>query len=187
MTALDDHLYIVQNSFIHKVDHSDGTWLLLFPDYVLHVRHSENRGEEWSNDLLTIGNAINPALVINESGTVGLLYQQHVDGRWVTHLVQSSDAFATADDKILASTPSDEPVAYGQPYLGDYAHLEANGPWFVGVFSANNTPDMKNFPYGVLYQRNADFSDKTLLNIRGDASVYVSIDPFFFRVRALEP
>jgi hypothetical protein len=53
---------------------------------------------------------------------------------------------------------------------------------FYGVFSANNTPDITNFPNGVVYQRNADFNTHTLLALDGTTPVAVSIDPFFFKV-----
>jgi hypothetical protein len=56
------------------------------------------------------------------------------------------------------------------------------GQTFFGIFSANNKPDMANFPNGVKYQRNANFTTRTLLNVSGTAPVAVSIDPFFFKV-----
>jgi hypothetical protein len=57
------------------------------------------------------------------------------------------------------------------------------GSEFRGVFSANNTPNLANFPQGVIYQRQVNFSTTTLLN--GGASVNPSIDPFFFAVPML--
>ena len=71
------------------------------------------------------------------------------------------------------------------PYLGDYLHLMAIGNDFYGVFSANNTPDMKQFPSGVRYQRNANFTTRTLLALDNTTPVAVSIDPFFFSVPVL--
>ena len=161
-------------------------------DYTVHVRRSIDRGVSWSSDLLTITNAICPALAIQHNGTVGFFYQQlspDASGnlRWESHLVQTTDAFTTKDDKILATVPADSPARVFDPYLGDYAHIEASGLWFVGVFSANNTPDNNNFPHGVVYQRNADFSTKRLLDVDNTTPVDISIDPFFFRVKALAP
>jgi hypothetical protein len=42
-------------------------------------------------------------------------------------------------------------------------------------------PDRANFPNGVVYQRNADFTSRKLLNLNG-TTVNASIDPFFFKV-----
>jgi hypothetical protein len=60
--------------------------------------------------------------------------------------------------------------------------LTAVGSTFCGVFSANNTPDQSHFPNGVTYQRNANFTTKTLLNVDNKTTVTVSIDPFFFSI-----
>jgi len=71
--------------------------------YTLHVRRSTDRGVTWSKADLphaTIRNATNIALAVANNGTVGLLYQQLSGGRWVTHMVQSRDAFATVQDLI---------------------------------------------------------------------------------------
>jgi len=51
----------------------------------------------------TISNATNIALAVANNGTAGLLYQQLSGNRWVTHVVQSRNAFATIQDTILAS------------------------------------------------------------------------------------
>jgi len=56
----------------------------------------------------------------------------------------------------------------------------AVGSEFRGVFSANNVPNLANFPQGVIYQRQADFGTETLKN--GTLTVLMSIDPFFFRI-----
>jgi hypothetical protein len=58
----------------------------------------------------------------------------------------------------------------------------AVGQTFFGIFSANNSPNMANFPNGVKYQRNANFNTHTLLNVNNSSPVAVSIDPFFFKV-----
>jgi hypothetical protein len=161
-------------------------------DYTLHIRRSLNRGATWSNDLRTITNATNPALAINSDGTVGFLYQQvirFVTGPavirfWVTRLERTDDGFTTIQDAVLATVPADTPAPSFLPYIGDYVHLMAVGRDFYGIFSANNTPDMANFPNGVLYQRNANFATKTLLGTNNQTPVNVSIDPFFFKVEA---
>jgi hypothetical protein len=68
-------------------------------DYTLHIRRSIDRGVTWSTDLRTITNATNPALAINNDGTVGFLYQQVIGAesqqRWVTHFERTDDGFAT--------------------------------------------------------------------------------------------
>lgn len=156
-------------------------------DYVLHVRRSTDRGVTWSAaDLRTITMATNPALAISSDGTVGFLYQQ-VTGtgttqRWVTHLERTKNAFTTIDDLVLATVPASAPPPQFLPYIGDYVHLMTIGPTFYGIFSANNTPDNANFPNGVLYQRNANFTTNTLLALDNQSRVQVSIDPFFFQV-----
>jgi len=152
--------------------------------YTLHVRRSTDRGVTWSKSDLphtTIRNATNIALAVANNGVAGFLYQQLSGGRWVTHVVQSRDGFATIQDTILASVPADTPVAQFLPYLGDYDYLLAVGNEFRGVFSANNTPDKANFPQGVTYQRAADFNTRTLTDGSGNP-VAISIDPFYFSV-----
>ena len=152
--------------------------------YTLHVRRSSDRGVTWSKKDLphtTIRNATNLALAVAQNGVAGVLYQQLSNGRWVTHLVQSHDAFATIQDTILASVPANEPTEQFLPYLGDYDYLLSVGNEFRGVFCANNTPDLGNFPQGVTYQRTADFTSKTLNDGLGN-QVAISIDPFYFSV-----
>ena len=155
-------------------------------DYTLHVRRSLDRGKTWSpSDLRTITNATNPALAINATGMIGFLYQQVVSvrgaaQRWVTHFETTEDAFTSVQDHVLANVPASAPAPKFLPYIGDYDHVMAVGNDFYGIFSANNTPDMANFPSGVKYQRNADFNSHTLLDNTGKP-VPVSIDPFFFK------
>jgi hypothetical protein len=112
-----------------------------------------------------------------------LLYQQLTgtggSQRWVTHFRQTSDG-VNWDDLVLASTPANTPTLTFSPYLGDYTDLMAVGPTFYGTFSANNTPDMANFPNGVTYQRHADFNTRRLLDVSGANPVAPSIDTFFF-------
>ena len=152
--------------------------------YTLHVRSSTDRGMTWSKTDLprtTIHNATNVALAVAGNGVVGFLYQQLSNGRWVTHLVQSHDGFTRAKDLVLATVPADQPVGQFLPYLGDYDYLLSVGNEFRGVFCANNTPDLANFPQGVNYQRAADFNAKALNDGSGNP-VPISIDPFYFSV-----
>ncbi len=152
--------------------------------YTLHVRRSADRGATWSKADLphtTISNATNIALAVANNGVAAILYQQLTNGRWVTHVVQSHNAFVNIQDTILASVPANEPAQQFLPYLGDYDYLLSVGNEFRGVFCANNTPDRANFPSGVTYQRAADFSAKTLTDGSGNR-VAISIDPFYFSV-----
>jgi CARDB len=153
--------------------------------YTLHVRRSVDRGVTWSADLYTVPHATNPALAVNDAGMVGFLYQQVVERsarqRWVTHLVLTENAFTSVQDLVLADVPAMTPAPTFIPYIGDYVHLMTVGRDFFGIFSANNTPDLANFPNGVKYQRNADFATGTLLDNQNHP-VPVSIDPFFFHV-----
>jgi hypothetical protein len=153
--------------------------------YTIHVRRSTDRGISWSADLRVIANATNAALAIANNGTVGLLYQR-VDGsgsgsRWETRLEQTRDAFTTTQNAVLASVPADTPAIQFLPYIGDYNYLLAVGDEFRGVFSANNTPDLANFPQGVKYQRRINATSKTLEDASGQ-SVASSIDPFYFSI-----
>jgi len=158
--------------------------------YTLHVRRSDNRGVTWSaSDLLTISNATNPALAVNSVGKVAFLYQLNTpigaplaNQRWETHVRRSTTQGASWDDLVLANTPANAPAPTFIPYLGDYVHIQAIGKNFYGIFSANNTPDFANFPQGVTYQRNANFSTHQLFRTDGTTAVAASIDPFFFKI-----
>ncbi len=155
--------------------------------YTLHVRRSTDRGATWSAADLpntTIRNATNIALAVANNGVAGLLYQQFTGSRWVTHVAQSHDGFATIQDTILASVPANAPTEQFLPYLGDYDYLLSVGNEFRGVFCANNTPDLGNFPQGVSYQRSADFNKKKLTDGSGN-TVPISIDPFYFSVAVI--
>jgi hypothetical protein len=155
--------------------------------YTLHVRRSTDRGVTWSaTDLpnTTIKNATNIALAVANSGVAGFLYQQFTGSRWVTHFAQSHDGFATVQDIVLADVPANAPSEQFLPYLGDYDYVLFVGTEFRGVFCANNTPDLANFPHGVTYQRAADFSNKRLTDGSGN-TVAISIDPFYFSVPAI--
>jgi hypothetical protein len=155
--------------------------------YTLHVRRSTDRGVTWSGDLRAIKNATNCALALSDSGTAGFLYQQltgsGTGSRWETHLEQS-DGFVTLNDRVLARVPGNAPASQFLPYLGDYNFLLSVGGEFRGIFSANNTPDLANFPSGVKYQRRSDFTTKRLLDGSGN-TVDISIDPFYFSFPAI--
>jgi hypothetical protein len=154
--------------------------------YTLHVRKSTDSGATWSGDLRTITNATNPALAINNKGRLGFLYQL-VNGtgtnqRWQTMVELTHSDFASITTHVLANTPATTPAKTFDPYLGDYLYMMAVGESFHGIFCANNTPDKANFPNGVKYQRNANFTTKTLLNVDNVTPVNVSVDPFYFQV-----
>jgi hypothetical protein len=150
-------------------------------DWTLHVARSTNRGQTWSQDLRTITNAKNPALAVNDARELGLLHQAFDGTNWTTTLEITGDAWATAaETHVLHRAPANSPARAFFPYLGDYVRLLAIGRSFYGVFSGANTPTLTNFPSGVNYQRNANFTTGTLLNTDGISPVAVSIDPFFF-------
>lgn len=155
----------------------------------LRVRRSGNRGQSWSGDLLSIDSATNPTLAVTMRGRVGFLYQQLAGSgatqTWATHLRTSIDSGASWDDRTLANAPAATPVRTFFPYLGDYTGLAAVGKDLYGAFSASNAPSLTNFPSGVTYQRNANFTTNTLLNVAGTSAVNVSIDPFFFELEAI--
>ncbi|MGQ1785087.1 hypothetical protein [Saccharicrinis sp. GN24d3] len=155
----------------------------------LHVRRSTNGGANWSADLLTINNVICPQLAVNIRGDVGILYQQLTgvapNQQWTTLFRQSNNGGANWNNNTLSQAPSNTPVRAFSPYLGDYAGLKSVGKDFYGVFSANNTPNNANFPNGVTYQRNANFTTNNLRNLANTANVNVSIDPFFFEVQQI--
>jgi hypothetical protein len=154
-------------------------------DYVLHVVRSQDRGATWSPDILKVTNALNPQLAVNNAGKVGVLYQELTGSgaaqRWRTKFASSTNA-SQWKTVTLATVPAQVPALTFDPYLGDYDHLTSVGKDFYGVFSANNTPRKSNFPHGVKYQRNADFTTGTLLDIDNATPVHASIDPFFFKV-----
>jgi len=170
-------------------DHVYVAWCDGTPTYTLHLRRSTDRGVTWSaSDLRTISGATNPGLAVTTAGTVGLLYQQLVNpgtgNRWQTHLERSSTGFTTApSDLTLANVPDSLGGYVGPNPIGDYANLTVVGKNFYGAFSAFNTADNANFPNGVTYLRNADFTTHHLLGTDGTTVVADSIDPFFFKVQ----
>jgi hypothetical protein len=166
---------IVWLAWADRVGGASGT------DWTIHVRRSTDRGQTWSGDLRTITNAKNPSLAVNARGRTGLLFQEFTGTRWVTQLELTDDGWSTgAQNFVLHTAPSNIPTPQFLPFIGDYVRLLAVGNDFYGVFSGNNTPDAANFPHGVIYLRNADWSTQTLLNLDNVTPVAVSIDPFFF-------
>ena len=154
-------------------------------DYTIHLSRSTDSGAHWSPDLRAVVQGTNPALAVNSRGTVGFLYQKLVStatgNRWETHLEVSGDGlFNSPSDVLLANVPDANGSYTGPNPIGDYASLLAVGSAFYGAFSANNTPDLANFPNGVVYQRNADFTTHQLTDLAHNP-VAVSIDPFFLR------
>jgi len=153
--------------------------------WTLHVRRSADRGRTWGPDLRTVSKGINPCLAVNADGHVGFschrLTGSGATQRWVTRFEVTEDAWAThVTPTVLHSALAARPVATFLPYLGDYARLLAVGNDFYGVFCGSNHPDKHNFPNGVAYQRNVDWSARTLLDLDGASPVPDSIDPFFF-------
>ena len=84
-----------------------------------------------------------------------------------------------AEAHVLHSALATAPPRRFLPYLGDYIRLLAVGDDHYGVFSGANRPDHANFPSGVTYQRNANWTTQTLLGTDGTSGVVESIDPFF--------
>lgn len=157
-------------------------------EYAIRLRKSTDGGETWSDDLRTIEQATNPSLAINSGGKVAFLYQRRASAApliWETRLERSSDGFETTPASLLLHRAEYSLAAFpstGAGPLGDYNDLVAAGRSFYGAFSANNKPDMANFPHGVRYQRNANFTTNTLLALDNTTVVPWSIDPFFFAV-----
>jgi hypothetical protein len=144
----------------------------------LHVRRSTDGGRTWSQDLLTVPRAKNPGLAVNSENYTGVLYQQltgtwPVSGRWEEHL-QITRSGRKWHDHLLANTSA-------TVWTGDYAYLMTHGREFYGIFAADNTPDIANFPHGVRYQRNANFTTRQLFDVSGTIPIRNSIDPFFFK------
>ena len=146
--------------------------------YTLHVRQSTDHGKTWSSDLLTVSNAKNPALAISIDGRVGAFYQRLTGPggaqRWEHH-VQFTRNGAEWHDVLVANTAA-------TTWTGDYNFLQTHGRDFYGTFATDNTPDLANFPHGVRYQRNVNFTTKQLFDLTGTVVIPASIDPFFFKI-----
>lgn len=112
---------------------------------------------------------------------LALVYQAFTGTQWVTTLELTPDAWATSPEThVLHRANATTPARTFLPYLGDYIRIVSVGAEFFGVFCGNNTPNMANFPSGVSYQRNANWTTNQLLGTDGVTVVGVSIDPFFF-------
>jgi len=129
-------------------------------------------------------NAKNPSLAINTDGTVLFLYQRLTGSTgnlfWETQIETSISGFAPV---VLSKwkLPTPGPGMIYLPFLGDYTQVMAVGKNFYGVFCASNYPAKGNFPQGVTYRRNADWTKNILTDTNGH-TVPVSLDPFFFKV-----
>jgi hypothetical protein len=154
----------------------DGATEGIVDSLTLHLaKWSDATGQKQVTELLTVSNALNPALAITASGRIGFAYQQFTTGVWQTHLRISTVAQGSWQDFALTGqSPQSEPPPHCDwgPYLGDYMDIAAAGEVFYGTFSFDNNPD-----------RNPDavyLRDKTLLG----SGVDYSIDPFFYKVSA---
>jgi hypothetical protein len=148
----------------------------------LHVRRSTTSGKKWSNsDLLTVNNAINPSIAVNSNGVCAVLYQRLNGTTWETHVQRSSNGTSWSDLILSTFDNGNANIPTANP-LGDYTDMVAVGSTFYGVFSALNIPDNANFPHGVIYLRNADFTTHQLRNLANTANITPSIDPFFFKI-----
>ncbi|MGF6782144.1 sialidase family protein [Paraburkholderia sp. GAS334] len=162
--------------------HSGRAWVawcdMQGTSYTLHVRRSTDHGKTWSSELLTVSNAKNPGLAVSSDGRVGVLYQRLTGPggaqRWEHH-VQFTRNGVDWHDVLLANTAATN-------WTGDYNGLQAHGRDFYGTFATDNTPDLANFPHGVRYQRNVNFTTKQLLDLAGNPVIAPSIDPFFFKI-----
>jgi hypothetical protein len=156
----------------------------------LHVRRSTDGGQTWSGDLRTVANAKAPVVAVNSRGRVAFLYQQLAGTaptqRWVTQVERTGNDFGSFATTVLATVPANAPPRQFLPYIGDYMDMKTSGKDFCGIFSANNTPALANFPIGVTYQRNVNFTTQTLFAADGTTPVAVSIDPFFFCLTELD-
>ena len=157
--------------------------------YTIRIIRSLDRGVTWSATLLSIANGKNPALAINSLGKVGLLNQQlsgtGTTQRWETHFRDTINGTSWTD-VILCTALSQSPARTFSPYMGDYLYMMAAGKDFYGIFSANNLPDLENFPQGVTYARNHNFVTKKLFALNGVTQVNPSVDPFFFKVTQID-
>lgn len=154
------------------------------------VVRSLDGGQTWKQVFATSVASGLPALSVSANGTVGLLYTTLENGMLVTHLLQTTDDFATTHDELLAQFINNNPAIVFNPYIGDYQDLQAIGDTFFGVFSASNAANgtLAFFPDGVAFPRSFIGSPNQasfqLENLVG-GNVNFSIDPFFFSEAAL--
>ena len=155
--------------------------------WTLHLRRSTDGGATWGGDLRTIAGATNPAIAINSAGMVGFFYQQLSGGVWINQadFAPKNDPFTSPTNIVLAQLPDGSTGTCGQPTIGDYSGMMAVGADFFGVFSGDNTPNAANFPHGVTYQRQVNWTNQQLLGTNGTTVVSTSLDPFFFHISGL--
>ena len=115
-----------------------------------------------------------PALAISASGVVGLEYTGAFHGLLETHLLQTTDRFATVGDTTLSRFTDTSLVPSFDPFVGDFQRLVAVGNVFHGTFSASN--DTTLYPQQPVFVR-----DRSRLGGR----VPHSIDPFYFNIDAI--
>lgn len=145
----------------------------------LKLLESTDGGRSPFVSLLSVDDALNPAIAISQGGRIGFLYQrfeQTPDGdRWRTYLRVSNPDHTSWNVTELSDTPAWDPGP-NTPYIGDYVRLEAVNEEFFGVFSANNDPQ---------YHPTAKYVRTLPPDASGNralpSGVAVSIDPFFFR------
>ncbi len=152
--------------------------------WTLHLRRSTDGGATWSSDLRTIAGATNPALAINNAGQVGFFYQKLSSGSWINQaeFAPKNDPFTSPTTIVLATLVDGSTGTCGQPTIGDYSGMMSAGADFYGVFSGSNTPNTANFPNGVTFQRQANWSTRQLLGTNGTTVISTSIDPYFFHI-----
>ena len=157
----------------------------------LHVRESTNAGGSWgAADLVTIQQALNPALAVSVEGRLGFSYQR-LEGsgtsqRWVTEMQVIGTARPPAITIFkLATMVADQPLRCMQPYVGDYMNLISVGNDFYGAFSTSADITPSNFPEGLATPaRNPPIVDP---NVCQEESITpeMSIDPYFFSIERI--
>src|SRR5439155_1488708 len=159
--------------------------------YVAYFGWRSNAGSDVTSDVVVVRDDSGATgatpfrdLVDPSDHLPGRLVATHVTIPWSNAPTLGQEGFATHRDVVLATVPATAPPNQFLPYIGDYNCLLTRGNQFLGIFSANNTPDSTNFPQGVVYQRRVDFPTHRILDGSG-APVAVSIDPFFFSVPVL--
>jgi hypothetical protein len=155
----------------------------------LHFASSSDGGSTWNLPVWSPDHATNPALAIASDGAVGIMYQQYIPAtrQWTTKFALSQNSLTTEPALFtLASVDATSPTSAGDPYLGDYIHLDANGKSFYGVFSASN--DLRrgrgDFPFLcplTLCPSQRPYKNGLPVNSK-QKPVGISIDPYFVRV-----
>ena len=160
------------------------------PDYGIGVFLSNDSGLTWAqlgNDRLR---AKAPALAVNATGEVGLLYQElrphHSQMRWRTRFevmqvdTKTRQLTGTHTHTLGAFPEQGAPAIQFSPYLGDYVGALAVGKDFRGVFSTSNDP--AHMRQGVVMQRNWLPATQKLLGVNNVTVIAPSIDPYYFEL-----